>query len=98
MHLTFSLNDEEDILNATIQDPTTGSVMYTVETPKFAEGTLTTTVTRFNRTDGSTSRAFKILWKGRKGSLEEAGVLLDNGLSGEVPAREILQVTPGGST
>lgn len=97
MHLTFALNEEEDILNAVVQDSTTGSAMYTVETPRYAEGTLTTTVTRLNRTDGSTSRAFRILWKG-KGSLEEAEVVLDNGLSGEVPAREILQDTPGSST
>jgi len=98
MNLTFDLNEEEDILNTTIQDSTTGSVMYTVETPKYAEGTMTTTVTRFNRTDGSASRAFKILWKGKRGSLEEAEVVLDSEAPGEVPAREILQNTPGSST
>jgi hypothetical protein len=71
LNLSFTLDDEDDILNATIRDSETGSVMYTLETPKYAGGTLTTTATRTNRTDGSTRVVFRILWKGGKG-LEDA--------------------------
>lgn len=98
MDLTFDLDGEAEILNTTVRDYTTGSVMYTVETPTCAEGTLTTTVTGLNRADGSVSRAFKILWKGKKPSLEEAEVTLVNGPSRGVPAREILHDAPGVST
>ena len=98
MNLTFDLDGEGEILNTTVRDYTTGSVMYTIETPTCAEGALTTTVTGFNRTDGSVGRGFKILWKGKKPSLEGAEVMLVNGSSRGVPAREILHDAPGVST
>jgi len=98
MNLTFTLNEEDDILNATIRDSDTGSVMYTVDTPKRAGGALTTTVARLNWDDGSAGCAFRILWKGKKGSLDDAEVVMGGGASGEVPAREILQSATGSST
>jgi len=98
MNLTFTLTEEEDILNTTIRDSDTGSVTYTVETPKQAGGALTTTVTRLSPNEGSTGCAFRILWKGKKGSLDDAEVVMGSGSSGEVSAREILQSAPGSST
>jgi len=55
MNLSFTSDEEHDILNATIRDSDTDSVMYMIETPKRAGGTLSTTVTRRNQIDGSTS-------------------------------------------
>ena len=95
LNLSFALADEDDILNATIRDSDTGSVMYTLKTPKYAEGTLTTTATRTNQIDGSTRTVFRILWKGEK-ALEDARVVLDNRTSEEVPVREIFRAAPGG--
>lgn len=97
MNLTFTPT-EDDILNATIQDSDTDSALYIVGTPKRAGGTLTTTVTRRNRLDGSTRFAFRILWKGVKGSLEDVDVVLDSGTSREVPVREVLGNAPGITT
>ena len=99
LNLSFALENEDDILNATIRDSHTGSVVYTLETPKYAEGVLTTTATRTNQIDGSTKTAFRILWKGKwKGekSLEDAKVVLNNRTSEEIPIRDIFRVAPGG--
>ena len=98
MNLTFAPNEEGDILNTTIRDSDTGSVMYTVETPKYAGGTLTTTVTRQNQIDGSTRPAFRILWKGVKGVLEDVKIVLDFKTLEEVPVRQLLGSVPGGAT
>ena len=98
MNLSFASNGEDDILNTTIRDSDTGSVMYTVETPRRAAGTLTTTVTRRNQIDGSTRLAFRILWKGNKGSLEDVKVVLDFVTLEEVPVREVLGSAPGSTT
>ena len=98
LNLSFALNEEGDILNTTIQDSDAGSPMYTVVTPKYTRGILTTTVTRHNRTDGSTRSAFRILWKGGKGSLEDVKVVLDFRSLEEVPIRDILGKAPGGTT
>jgi hypothetical protein len=97
LNLSFTLDDEDDILNATIRDSETGSIMYTLETPKYAEGTLTTTATRTNRIDGSSRVVFKILWKGGK-RLEDANVVLDCKTYKEVPIREVFRAAPGGDT
>ena len=97
INLSFALNEEDDILNTTIRDSDTGSVMYTVGTPKYARGTLTTTVMRRNQIDGSTRFAFSILWKsGRK--LKHEMVVLDNRTFDEIPVREILESAPGSAT
>jgi hypothetical protein len=98
LNLSFTLNEEGDILNTTIQDSDAGSPMYTVDTPKYTRGTLTTTVTRHNRTDGSTRSAFRILWKGGKGSMEDVKVVLDCRSLEEVPIREIFGKAPGSTT
>ena len=98
MNLTFTPNEEDDILNTTIRDSDIGSVMYTVETPKHAGGTLTTTVTRRNQADGSTRFAFRILWGGKKGSSEDVKVVLDFWTLAEVPAGEVLGSAPGSTT
>jgi len=95
LNLSFALGSEDDILNATIRDSNTGSVVYTLETPKYTEGTLTTTATRTNQIDGTTKVVFKIFWKGRK-NLEHAKVVLNNRTSEEIPIREIFRVAPGG--
>lgn len=97
MNLSFALDEEDDILNSTIRDSDSGSVMYTLETPRFAGGVLTTTATRKSQTDGSTRVAFRILWKGG-GGLEDAMVVLNDRTSEEVPIREVLRVAPGGDT
>ena len=96
MNLSFSPNEENDILNTTVRDSDTGSVIYTVETPKRAGGTLTTTVRRRNEMDGTTRSAFRILWKGA--SLEKVWVVLDFGTLEEIPIREILGKAPGSTT
>ena len=99
MNLSFAPNEEDDILNTTIEDPGTGLVAYTVDTPKYAEGTLTTTVTRRNKADGSARLAFKILWRGSKGPLsEDVMVVLDSTTLEEVPVRQVLEDVPGAST
>ena len=98
MNLSFTMDEEDDILNTTVRDSDTGSIMYTVETPKHAKGALTTTATRRNQIDGSTRFAFRILWAGTSGSLESAKAVLDERTSEEVPIEEILQSAPGGST
>ena len=95
LNLSFALDDEDDILNATIRDSNTGSIMYTLETPNYAEGILTTTVTRTNQTDGTTRIVFKILWKGGKG-LDDGKVVLNNRTSEEISIREIFRDAPGG--
>jgi len=97
MNLSFTLDEEDNILNATIRDSDTGSVMYTLETPKYADGILTTTATRTNQIDGSTRVAFRILWKGGKG-LEDATVVLNDRTREEVPIRDIFRVARGGDT
>ena len=98
MNLSFTPDEEDDILNATIRDSDTGSVMYTIETPKRAGGTLSTTVTRRDQIDGSTRLAFRILWKGRKGSSGDAEIVLDFRTLDEVPVREVMESATGGTT
>jgi hypothetical protein len=98
MNLSFAPNEEDDILNTTIQDSATGSAMYIVETPKFNEGTLTTTVTRRSQVDGSTRFAFRILWKGERASLGDVMVVLDDRTLEEVPVRDVLESAPGSTT
>jgi len=98
MNLSFTPNEEGDILNATIRDSEASSVVYIVETPKHYGGTLTTTVTRRNQIDGSTRLAFRILWKGVKGSLEDVKIVLDFTTLEEAPVRELLGNAPGGTT
>ena len=98
MNLSFALDEDEDILNMTVRDSDTGSVIYTVETPKYAKGTLTTTVTRRNQIDGSTRFAFRILWMGALELLDSTKVVLDDRTSEDVPIRDILENASGGST
>ena len=98
VNLSFAPDEEDDILNATIRDSDTDSVMYTVDTPKRAGGTMSTTATRRNQVDGSTRPAFRILWKGVKGSLEDVKIVLDFRTLEEVPVRELLGKAPGGTT
>jgi len=99
MNLSFTSNEEDDVLsmtslNATIRDSDTGSVMYTIETPKYAGGTMTTTVTRRNQIDGSTRFAFRILWKGAK----DVKVVLDAWSLEEIPVGEVLGSARGSTT
>ena len=96
--LSFTPHEEDDILDTTIRDSETSSVIYIVETPKHAEGALATTVTRRNQVDGSVRFAFKILWKGVRKSLEDVMVVLDSRTSEEVPVREVLESAPGSTT
>jgi len=98
MNLYFTSDKEDDILNATIQDSDTGSVVYTAETPKHVGGTLTTTVTRWNAMDGSAELAFQILWKGTGKSLGNVKVVTDFRTLEEVPVREVLGNAPGITT
>jgi len=98
INLPFALNEEDDILNTTIRDSYTGSVMYIIETPKYAGGTLTTTVMRRNLTDGSMRFAFKILWRVCGLAEEDVKIVLDNTISQEVPVREILGNASGSTT
>jgi len=98
MNLSFTPDEEGDIFNAIIRDSDTGSVMYTIETPKRAGGTLATTVTRRNQIDGSTRLVFRALWKGVKGTLENMKIVLDFRTLEEVPIREVLRNAPGSTT
>ena len=98
MYLFFAPTEDDDILNTTIRDSDTNSVMYIIDTPKYTGGTLSTTATRRNRTNGSMRFAFRILWKGGKGSLEDASLVLDDRTSEEVPVRDILENAPGSNT
>ena len=95
---TFTLNEEDDILNTTIRDPETGSIVYIVETPKNEEGALCTTVRGRGQLDQSTRFAFRILWKGSKALLKDVTVVLDDSTLKEVPVRQVLERTPGGTT
>lgn len=97
-NLSFDPNEENDIFNTTVRDSDTGSVLYTVETPKYAGGALATTVTRRSQVDGSTRFAFRVLWKGGERLLEDAKVVLDNRTFEEVPVREVLKSAPGSTT
>ena len=91
MNLIFT-NENGDILNSTIRDSDTGSVMYTVETPARERGWVFTTVTKVNRDDGSTTRAFRILWGDGK-------VEIGSGTSRtDVDIRDTLQRAPGACT
>ena len=96
--LSIASDEEDDILNTTIRDSETGSIVYTVETPKYAEGALSTTVMRRNQVDGSTRFAFRILWRGGKASLKSVMVALDHRTSEEVPVGAILEGAPGSTT
>ena len=98
MNLTFVSDEEDDILNTVIQNSETGSVVYTIETPKYTEGTFTTTVKRQNQVYRSSKFLFRILWKGARGSLDNVMVLLDCRTLEEVPVREVLKNAPGSST
>ena len=98
MNLSFALNEENDILNTTIRDSNAGSVVYTLETSKWAGDTLATTAMRRSRFDGSTRFAFMIIWKGGKGSLKDAMIVLDDGATEEVPVGELLEHAPGSNT
>lgn len=98
MSLSIASNEEDDILNTTIRDSDTRSIVYTVETPKYAAGAISTTVTRRSQVDGSTRFAFKMLWRGGKASLKDATVVLDQRTSEEVPIREVLESAPGSTT
>ena len=98
MNLSFTPGEEGDIFNGTIQDSDTGSVMYTVKTPKYAGGTLSTTVTRRDQIDGSTRLAFRILWKGTEGLLEDAEIVLDFRTLEEIPVKKVMESAPGSST
>jgi len=98
MNLAFTLDDEDDILNVTIRDSETDSVVYTVETPKYIGGTFTTTARRRHQSNGTTRFLFRFLWKGARGSLEDVMVVLDPETWEEVPVREVLQSAPGVST
>lgn len=98
MNLTFTSNEEDDILNTTIRNSETDSVVYAVETPKYTEGTLTTTIKRQNQVYMSSDFLFRILWKGKKGSLQDVTVVLDCGTLAEVPVREVLKSAPGSTT
>lgn len=98
MNLSFALDEDDDILNMTVRDSDTGSVMYTVETLRYAKGALTTTVTRRNQINGSTRFAFRILWMGTTGPLDSTRVVLDDRTSEDVPTRDILEKASGGST
>ena len=98
INLSFALNEEDDILNTTVRDSDTSSVMYIIETPKHAGGVLATTITTRNQINGSTRFAFRILWKGGRGSFKDIMVLLDNETSEEVPVREFLERAPGSTT
>lgn len=95
MNLSFALT-EDDVLNATIRDSVTNSIMYTVETPKYTGDAFTTTVTRRNQIDGSTRFAFRIVWE--RMSLEDARVVLDRNILEEVPARQVLESSSGNTT
>ena len=97
MNLSFALNEQDDILNATIRDSGTGSVIYTIETPKYSGGILASTATRRNQINGSTRFAFRILWKGKMKSLKDIVVVLDETFE-EMPARELLERAPGSTT
>jgi hypothetical protein len=98
MILSFVPNEQDDILNTVIRDSETGSVVYTIETPKRAEGAVATTVTRRSQFDKSTRFVFRILWKGGKNSLEDAMMVLDHDTLEEVPVRQILESAPGATT
>lgn len=98
MNLSFASNEEDDILNTTIQDSETGSVVYMVETPKHVGGILTTTVMGRDQFDGSIRFAFQILWKGSRGSVEDVKVVLNFRTFEEVPVRDVLGNAPGSTT
>lgn len=95
LSLSFAFT-EDDILNATVRDSDTNSIMYTIKTPKYAEGALTTTVTRRNQIDESTRFAFRIVW--RSPPLEVVMVALDPRTLEEVPASQVLEGASGSTT
>lgn len=96
--LSFNPNEEDDILNTTIRDSETGSVVYVIETPKSAEGALATTVTRQSQADGSTRFASRILWRGARRTMKDAFVVLDSRNLEEIPVRQVLESAPGSTT
>ena len=98
MILSFTSDNEDDVLNSTIQDSNTGSVVYTADTPRHAGGTLTTTITRWNSMDGSAKLAFRILWKGTGKSLGDVRIVSDFRTLEEIPVREVLGSAPGSTT
>jgi len=98
MNLSFTPSEGDDIYNATIRDSDTDSVMYTIETPKHAGGTLTTTVTRRDQIDGSKKLAFRILWKSEEGSSKDAEIVLDFRTLQEVPVKEVMGNAHGSTT
>jgi hypothetical protein len=98
MHLTFTLNDEDDILNATLLDAETGSVVYTVETPQYSRGALTTNVTRRSQHDGSTRFVFRILWRGARRLFEDVTLVLDHRTLEEIPVGQLLERARGTAT
>ena len=98
MDLSFALDEEGDLLNTTVRVSETNSIMYAVETPKYAGGALTTTVTRRSQVDGSTRFAFRILWKGEKARLEDAMIVLDERTLEEISVRELLERAAGSTT
>lgn len=98
MDLSFTLNEEDDILNTTIRDSDSGSTVYTVKTPKYAEGVISTTVTRRSQIDGSTKFAFKLLWRGEKTLLKDVWVVLDQKTLEEIPVRDVLERASGSTT
>ena len=98
MDLCFNSNEEDDIFNTTVRDSETESIVYIVETPKYEEGALCTTVRRRSQLDQSTRFAFKILWKGSKALLKDVMVVLDDSTLEEVPVRQVLERAPGGTT
>lgn len=98
VNLTFASDEEDDILNTTIRNSDTASVEYSIETPKYTGGTLTTTVKRQNQVYWSSRFLFRILWKGSRGSLEDVTVVLDARTLEEVRVRDVLKSAPGSST
>ena len=98
MNLSFTPGEEGDIFNGTVRDSDTDSVVYTVKTPKYAGGTLSTTVTRRDQVDGSTRLAFRILWKGTGGLWEDAEVVLDFRTLEEIPVKKVMGKAPGSTT
>jgi len=68
--------------------------VYTIETPKYSGGILTTTVTRLNQIGGSTGFTFRILWKGAK----DVKVVLDAWSLEEIPVGEVLGSAFGSTT
>jgi len=93
MNISFAA---DDVLNSPVLESSSGSPIYQLETPKHSRGVLTTTASRRDYVDGSSSPVFQIIWAGT--SLESTNLVLDPTTRVKSKARDILHNSQGATT